>query len=46
MENSTSLSEVTKVFDNVTNVVNAKLVEESKHKYWLATALNLINHIK
>ena len=46
MENSTSLSEVTKVFDNMTNVVNAKLVEESKHKYWLAAALNLINHTK
>ena len=46
MENSTSLSEVTKVFDNMTNAVNAKIVKESKHKYWLATALNTVNHIK
>ena len=46
MQNSTCLSEVTGVFDKVTNVFNAKLVEESKHKYWLATALNPINYIK
>ena len=43
MENSTSLSEVTKIFDNK---INAKLVVESKHTYWLATALRSIENLK